>query len=69
VTIRFVDVVESTRLTRHRRRAPALHAIVESQHGRVFQYAGDGLLAMVVARIEAAVGEGVEPRPPDLMSA
>jgi class 3 adenylate cyclase len=56
VTILFADVVESTRLSR--RLEPedvqavmdgALRrftSIVESQHGRVFQYAGDGLLAV-----------------------
>jgi len=62
VTILFADVVESTRLSR--RLEPediqavmdgALRrftSIVESQRGRVFQYAGDGLLA-VFGSVEA----------------
>src|SRR5262249_3548203 len=62
VTILFADVVESTRLSR--RLEPedvqavmdgALRrftSIVESQRGRVFQYAGDGLLA-VFGAVEA----------------
>jgi class 3 adenylate cyclase len=62
VTILFADVVESTRLSQ--RLEPedvqalmdgALRrftSIVESQRGRVFQYAGDGLLA-VFGAVEA----------------